>query len=437
MAVSTRLRWEILRRDQFACRYCGARANDGAVLEIDHVLPKILGGKDKADNLVAACEACNSGKGSTHPDSPLIEDVEEEALWWARVARCAGQKMIADRGALADLLSEFEEAWGRWGYGKGEERQPVPISEDWQRTVSRLLLNGLPMPVLLDCIQDAMAQGKRPAQALFGDTCQLAQSKLVQIGRLAEGVVRAGEAEPNFAALSVPAFAESLLDHLDDDEREAALSETREEYNKDIEAVTAETVFGNLVIERWRLQESIKRILECYPDDEVAAARECATAEHIHYMGEAPESSVAAQSAEIVAAYFEARRYIEGLPEDEGAAWLTYVDRWPSKEPGAQAVMIRAADVARRNKAGEPSLLMGMCAAPVPDSSIDRCLEPATHAVWVEDCKYCIKAGRSECAGEHYVCEPHLGDLIDDKIVRASTGESIKVRDFAELAVSA
>ena len=127
MAVSTRLRWEILRRDRFACRYCGARAlKDGVVLEVDHVLPKVLGGKDRADNLVAACEACNSGKGSTHPDSPLIEDVEADALRWARVVKRAGQKVMADQAALEDLLSEFEEAWDRWGYGDGDERQTVP-----------------------------------------------------------------------------------------------------------------------------------------------------------------------------------------------------------------------------------------------------------------------------------------------------------------------
>lgn len=39
MAVSKRLRYEILRRDEFTCRYCGRRAPD-VQLTIDHVVPE-------------------------------------------------------------------------------------------------------------------------------------------------------------------------------------------------------------------------------------------------------------------------------------------------------------------------------------------------------------------------------------------------------------
>ena len=38
MAVSKRTRYEVLRRDNHACRYCGASAPD-AKLTVDHVLP--------------------------------------------------------------------------------------------------------------------------------------------------------------------------------------------------------------------------------------------------------------------------------------------------------------------------------------------------------------------------------------------------------------
>ncbi|MFF0055622.1 HNH endonuclease [Streptomyces microflavus] len=64
MAVSKRLRYEILRRDRFTCRYCGASAPD-APMRVDHVTPVALGGTDHPSNLVAACEPCNSGKTST------------------------------------------------------------------------------------------------------------------------------------------------------------------------------------------------------------------------------------------------------------------------------------------------------------------------------------------------------------------------------------
>lgn len=74
MAVSKRLRFEVLRRDGYRCRYCGAGA-DRVELEVDHVTPVSLGGADVMENLVTACEPCNSGKSSTAADAPVLEIV--------------------------------------------------------------------------------------------------------------------------------------------------------------------------------------------------------------------------------------------------------------------------------------------------------------------------------------------------------------------------
>lgn len=55
-------RFAVLRRDGFACRYCGAKAPD-VVLHVDHVVPRSAGGSDDEGNLVSACASCNLGKG--------------------------------------------------------------------------------------------------------------------------------------------------------------------------------------------------------------------------------------------------------------------------------------------------------------------------------------------------------------------------------------
>ena len=47
----------VLRRDSYTCCYCGDVAN-----EVDHVVPKVKGGSDDLDNLVAACRGCNIRK---------------------------------------------------------------------------------------------------------------------------------------------------------------------------------------------------------------------------------------------------------------------------------------------------------------------------------------------------------------------------------------
>ena len=56
------LRFKILKRDDFKCQYCGKSVKDGAILEVDHIIPKSKSGTDNADNLITSCRECNRGK---------------------------------------------------------------------------------------------------------------------------------------------------------------------------------------------------------------------------------------------------------------------------------------------------------------------------------------------------------------------------------------
>ncbi|HEY9651926.1 MAG TPA: HNH endonuclease [Coleofasciculaceae cyanobacterium] len=56
-------RREVLRRDKHACQYCGSTKQ----LTLDHVIPRSKGGKHTWDNVVTACEKCNSRKGDRTP----------------------------------------------------------------------------------------------------------------------------------------------------------------------------------------------------------------------------------------------------------------------------------------------------------------------------------------------------------------------------------
>lgn len=126
MAVSRRLRFEILRRDGHACRYCGALAPD-VKLTVDHVIPTALGGSDEPSNLVTACADCNSGKTSTNPDAVIVEDVAADALRWARALEAAAHNLLADR-ELADALTErFRAVWQKWTYGIDVKVPPEPV----------------------------------------------------------------------------------------------------------------------------------------------------------------------------------------------------------------------------------------------------------------------------------------------------------------------
>lgn len=56
-------RREVLRRDQHRCQYCATTKR----LTLDHVIPRSKGGLHTWDNVVAACQRCNSLKGDRTP----------------------------------------------------------------------------------------------------------------------------------------------------------------------------------------------------------------------------------------------------------------------------------------------------------------------------------------------------------------------------------
>lgn len=56
-------RVNIYKRDGHACVYCGGTER----LTLDHVEPRSRGGRDSWDNLVTACQRCNTEKGDRNP----------------------------------------------------------------------------------------------------------------------------------------------------------------------------------------------------------------------------------------------------------------------------------------------------------------------------------------------------------------------------------
>ncbi|MEM0951383.1 MAG: HNH endonuclease [Cyanobacteria bacterium P01_H01_bin.74] len=53
-------RRNIMHRDNYACQYCGRQTE----LTIDHVIPRSKGGQNTWNNVVVACQRCNTLKGS-------------------------------------------------------------------------------------------------------------------------------------------------------------------------------------------------------------------------------------------------------------------------------------------------------------------------------------------------------------------------------------
>jgi hypothetical protein len=65
-SVGWRLRYLVLKRDNFSCRACGRSParEPGTVLHVDHIVPWSRSGSTVESNLQTLCDRCNGGKGA-------------------------------------------------------------------------------------------------------------------------------------------------------------------------------------------------------------------------------------------------------------------------------------------------------------------------------------------------------------------------------------
>lgn len=62
-ALSKKTRFNVFKRDEFRCCYCGNHPPH-VILEVDHIVPVASYGGNDMDNLITSCFDCNRGKGA-------------------------------------------------------------------------------------------------------------------------------------------------------------------------------------------------------------------------------------------------------------------------------------------------------------------------------------------------------------------------------------
>jgi 5-methylcytosine-specific restriction endonuclease McrA len=132
-SISKRLRFEVLKRDQFRCQYCGAQAVETPLvvqpasdmideisaagadsdtppvrLHVDHVVARAKGGLDHIANYVTACEACNLGKGARALDDHTAVRLQHNEV--ARRAAHVEQLQLVARYHREIMQAETDEA---------------------------------------------------------------------------------------------------------------------------------------------------------------------------------------------------------------------------------------------------------------------------------------------------------------------------------------
>jgi hypothetical protein len=180
--VSKRLRYEILRRDGFKCRYCGTVAA-ATELRVDHVIPDSLGGLSEPSNLVTACDPCNSGKSSVPPEAPVVAQVAEDALRWSAAMQQAAADMEAKLKKRDDQNAVFLDEWNGYSYDGGKH---LPLDPTWATTLVRLRTAGLTDPLIVEAVAATMAAGKVLPGNRFRYFCGVAWNMITKLQAAAE-----------------------------------------------------------------------------------------------------------------------------------------------------------------------------------------------------------------------------------------------------------
>jgi hypothetical protein len=60
--IPLKVRWDVLKRDNYRCVKCGAHQTSDNQLEVDHIHPVAKGGGNEPENLQTLCNKCNQGK---------------------------------------------------------------------------------------------------------------------------------------------------------------------------------------------------------------------------------------------------------------------------------------------------------------------------------------------------------------------------------------
>jgi len=131
--VSKTVRFEVFKRDSFACQYCGRKAPD-VLLVIDHIEPVSKGGTNDLLNLITACNDCNAGKSDRQLTDSTVFDKQRQQLEELQERKeqiemmFLWQKGLLDRAAV-DCFLVGTGSWVHpqrgWHQGSKEAQQEV------------------------------------------------------------------------------------------------------------------------------------------------------------------------------------------------------------------------------------------------------------------------------------------------------------------------
>jgi len=152
VSISTRTRFEIFKRDNFTCQYCG-RHPPQIILHCDHILAVSKGGSDERINLLTSCMDCNLGKSNKllgEKIEPLENQIQLETERSEQVKRY-NTFLKNQRKAVIQSLQEISD---KYILLIGENPSEWTMPEDVQKSC-RVFLRSLPSEIIVENLEKA------------------------------------------------------------------------------------------------------------------------------------------------------------------------------------------------------------------------------------------------------------------------------------------
>ena len=113
--VSKKIRFEVFKRDEFKCAYCG-NSPPKVILEIDHIEPVAKGGTNDINNLITACFNCNRGKSKERLNKippklfdnlEILKTQQEQIKEYRRYINLIKKRELKDIKQITDTFEEY------------------------------------------------------------------------------------------------------------------------------------------------------------------------------------------------------------------------------------------------------------------------------------------------------------------------------------------
>lgn len=170
-SLSKRVRFEVFKRDGFACQYCGAHP-PAVLLHVDHIVAVANSGGNEIDNLVTSCDACNLGKAAV-PLTAVPKSLEQKAAEVAeREAQVKGYNAV-----LQSRKNRLDDE--AWRIAAELERNPNLRSYDRGNLQSiKMFLERLTFTQVLEAAEIANAKWRYSGGRHFRYFCAICWNKI-------------------------------------------------------------------------------------------------------------------------------------------------------------------------------------------------------------------------------------------------------------------